>query len=359
MNLIFVTRKIDRGDFLTSFVFGWIAALAKNLDRLYVICQEKGDTAGLPGNVEVYSFGKDKGYGRLKQAYSLWRLAFRLGRKTDGFFVHMHPVYLITAWLPAKLLGKKIILWYMHKSVDFKLRVAHALADRILTASRESFRLPSSKVTIIGHGIDLQKFFPDSRLPSPDFRIISVGRVSPSKDYETLIKAIEILVNERGVKDLKVHIYGNAGLPEQQVYLDSLVEFMENAGLDDVIDFQAGVANEFVPGLINESDLFVNMSATGALDKAVLEAAACEKPVLTSNEAFEEPLKKISADLFFHRDHPEELAEKIMRIKAMSQSEREELGRRLRSWVAKDHNLQNLAKRIVTSYKPHYIKERL
>ena len=39
-------------------------------------------------------------------------------------------------------------------------------------------------------------------------------------------------------------------------------------------------------------DLFVNLSDTGSLDKAVLEAMACGLKILTSNEAFKSVLKE-------------------------------------------------------------------
>lgn len=372
MKLVFVTRKVDRGDPLTGFVFGWIAGLAKNLDYLYVICQEKGDTSGLPDNVEVHSFGKEKGYGKMKQGYRLLVLGFRLGNRADGFFVHMHPIYAIIAFLPAKIFGKKLVLWYTHKSVDLKLRVAHFLVDEILTASKDSFRLPSRKVKIVGHGIDLEKFYPlPHSLPTSGrevkagffplggggevggtkFRILSIGRISPVKDYETLIKAVEILVNKKNIKDLDVQIFGNVGLAKHQSYLESLVKFVENAELDDYIDFQAGVAYDYVPQILAEADLLVNLSETGSLDKNVLEAAACGRLVLTSNDAFVGPLQKISADLIFKRDQPVDLAEKIVKLKNLELEERQDLENRLRAWVEKEHNLDNLARRIVESFK--------
>ena len=352
MKLVFVTRKMDRNDPATSFIFSWIEKLASQVQTLYVVCQEKGETSALPGNVEVHSFGKDKGYGKVRQAYSLWLLAFRMAGKADGFFIHMHPIYAIMVWPVTILRGQKFVLWYTHKAVDLKLRAAVSLVDRVLTASPESFRLKSSKVKVIGHGIDLDKFKPmGGRNTDDKFRIVSIGRISPVKDYETLIKAVEILVNHKQIKDLKLEIYGDIVLPQHQAYLDSLVKFVENADLDDVIDFQAGVSHDHVPALINESDLFVNMSMTGSLDKAVLEAAACAKPVLTSNEAFEKPLNDISGDLFFERDNPKDLAEKILRMKNAAPGFRAELGQRLRSWVEKEHNLENLVKKIVGEFQ--------
>src|SRR3989338_76010 len=155
MNLVFVTRKIDRNDSRTGFVFDWLTKLAAKLDKLYVICQEKGDAAGLPSNIEIHSLGKEQGLGKLVQGFNLLSLSFSLGRKADGFFVHMMPVYAIVSGVASKLLGKKMIFWYVHKSVDWKLRLAEKFADEIFTASAESFRLKSDKVRIVGHGINI------------------------------------------------------------------------------------------------------------------------------------------------------------------------------------------------------------
>src|SRR3989338_711073 len=117
MKLIFITRKIDKNDSRAGFVFDWLNSLASKVDRLYVICQEKRDVSVLSGNVEVHSLGKEQGLGKIAQGFNLLSLSFSLGRKSDGFFVHMMPVYAIISGLSAKLLGKKMIFWYTHKSV--------------------------------------------------------------------------------------------------------------------------------------------------------------------------------------------------------------------------------------------------
>ncbi len=361
MGLVFITRKVDRGDSLTGFVFGWLNNLAARLEKLYVICQEKGDTSGLASNIEVYSFGKEKGYGKIRQACSLWLIAFRLAQKTDGFFVHMHPFYAIIAWLPAKIFGKKIILWYTHKAVDWKLKIAHALVDTVFTASKESFRMPSKKVKVVGHGIDIEKFTPTSSPPirlkrtggereGVKFQILSIGRISPVKDYETLVKAAQILYYEKQIKDFVVEIYGKIGLPEHQSYLDSLIEFIHNADLEGIVKFQGELNYEYADEAYQEADLFVNLSQTGSIDKTVLEAAACGIPVLTSNEAFAKPLGEISSLLFFQRDRPEELAVRIVQMKNLPVSEKHTLAKKLRDWVAREHDLNNLVKKIIEEF---------
>ncbi len=357
MKLIFITRKVDRGDALTGFVFGWIAALAQKLEHLYVICQEKGDASGLPENVSVHSFGKERGNGRFRQILQLSIINFQLFRKVGGVFVHMHPIYAIVAWLPAKLFRKKLILWYTHKSVDLKLRIAHFLADEVLTASKESFRLPSKKVNVVGHGIDLKKFQISNdkfqtkpQIPTSKFHILSIGRISPVKDYETLIQAARVLVKKQ-IRDFEVNIYGRIGLEEHQSYMDSLAKFVRNAELEDYVKFQGELDYEFVDEIYREADLFVNLSMTGSIDKNILEAAACEAVVLTSNEAFKEPLTKISGDLFFERNNPADLAEKIIKIKNWNTNQRAAVGQRLRSWVQEEHDLDKLAVRIVERFQ--------
>ena len=127
--------------------------------------------------------------------------------------------------------------------------------------------------------------------------------------------------------------------------------FVHNADLEDVIKFQGELSYEYNDEVQQEADLSVNLSQTGSIDKTVLEAAACGTLVLTSNEAFLEPLSKISPLFIFERDNPNDLAEKIKKIKSLSEDERLSLGKKLRGWVEKEHNLANFAKRIIEEFK--------
>ena len=355
MRLVFITRKVDRADTRTSFVFSWLEKLSQNLETLYVICQEKGDTSGLPDNVEVHSFGKDRGHGRFRQLFYLLFLIFKFSKNSKGIFAHMMPIYAVVAWLPAKLTGNKIVLWYTHKSVNLRLRIATALVDKVLTASKESFRLDSPKVNVVGHGIPIEKF--KSRNPKPKstnenlkFRIVSIGRISRVKDYESLIKAVQILVSQERIKDIQCDIYGDPALQEDFSYLQSLQEFVKNAELENVVSFKGGVEYTEVPEIYQSSDLFVNLSKTGSLDKTVLEAAVSGILVLTSNEAFRKPLEKISSLLFYDRNDPKELAHDILELKVLAEGDKEVLRKKLQDWVTRDHNLTKLVEKIITGF---------
>src|SRR5436853_218655 len=77
----------------------------------------------------------------------------------------------------ARLAGTPTALWYHHRHVDSKLRLATALVDRVLSPTPEGFQLPTGKLVITGHGIDVERFSPlsESRLAGP-LRVICPGR---------------------------------------------------------------------------------------------------------------------------------------------------------------------------------------
>ncbi len=355
MNLVFVTRIVDRQDTRSGFVFDWIEALADEVDRLYVICLEKGDVSGLPANVEVGSMGKEEGNSRLHKLTAYWGFLVDWLPQSKGVLVHMHPLYAIAAWPLTTIYGKKMGLWYTHKQVDGKLKLAHAMVDVVFTASTESFRLPSNKARVMGHGINMGRFSRTMYEERGDnvFRIVSLGRISLSKDYETMVLAMRELVKASEANQAisyRLDIYGDPALEQDEVYLDNLLEMTEGAGLDEVISFHPGVPYGEVPELYARGDLFINLSQTGSMDKTVLEAAASKTLVLTSNEAYYRPLLNISPMLVADNNEPKELAAKIKALKDLPQAERDTLIQRLYEWVKGEHDIKQLATRLVGEY---------
>lgn len=350
MRIIFVTRKVDFADPRTGFVHTWISRFAKEAEELIVICLEKGEPRGLPDNVKVFSMGKEKGYSRFKILTEYRKLLRELLPDSDGVFIHMHPIYAITAWPTVKKYHKKMVMWYTHKSVDLKLRIAEKLVDKIFTASKESFRLPSKKVQIIGHGIDSERF-QSSNLNHSNNRLAVVDRISPVKKIEVILEAMKILVNERK-SNIRLDIFGSL-VENQEKYrakLDSLVE--EYHLSSGSVGFSTAVDNkDLAREVYSATDMLVSASETGSIDKAMLEAAACECLVLTSNEACEQPLKKISPLLFFEKRNANDLADKIQKLLALPEEEKDRIRKELRAWVVREHNLDNLVKKIVGEFR--------
>ena len=336
MKLLIITQKIDENDDILGFFHRWVEEFAKHTEKVVVIAQFVGEYH-LPQNVRIFSLGKEKGYSKIQQLFNFYKLLFKILPKTDAVFVHMIPMWVVLGWPIFRIYRKKIYLWYVHKSVDLVLRLAEKMVEKIFTASAESCRLKSRKVIVTGHGIDIEKLKVKSEKLKVDekFKIISAGRIAGVKNYEVLIEAGEILKNKNF--KFEIRLAGQPMLEKDKVYFEELKKLVKEKNLEDKIIFVGAIPNKDIAEFYKEGNLFVNLSDTGSLDKAVLEAMASGLLVLTSNEAF----KNILPEKYFTDKNPQEIAEKII---FLSKSETDPA---LRDCVVKNHGLSNLINRII------------
>lgn len=346
MRILILTQKVDINDDVLGFFHGWIKEFAKQFEDIIVICLERGEH-GLPKNVKVLSLGKEKGKSKLKYLINFYKYIWRQRNNYDTVFVHMNQIYVILGGLFWKLWHKKISLWYAHGHVDWRLSLAKKIADVIFTSTQEGFRIKSRKVRIVGQGIDIEKFKPVPKKESRVFRIISVGRISRSKDYKTLIRAIE----ELNDNNLEVKIIGGPGLSEDEVYLKGLKELIKRKRLGQVLRFIGPKPNRDIIEFLQTADLFVNMSHTGSLDKAVLEAMACGLPILTCNEALGDVLGKYAENLMYPKKDFKALAKKIEFFAKLNNKNKKALSKDLRQIVVENHSLNSLIKKISSALK--------
>lgn len=355
MRILIVTQKIDERDSVLGFMHGWISEFAKNTEGVVAICLEKG-IVNLPQNARVFSLGKEKTrVSSFLYSIRFLKLIFQLRNEYDSVFVHMNPEYVVLGGSFWKLFGKKVTLWYAHKSTPWHLKLATYFTDIIFTSTKSGFRLESEKVKVVGQGIDTDKFkVAGSALKSKEekFQIVSVGRITPSKDYETLINA---LAKNKEVfwGKIIVDIYGPTSSNSDEQYLKNLKSKIDLAGLQNVVNFKGPLANNDLPEVLNKYDLFVNMGRTGSLDKAVPEAMAVGIPVLTCNEAFNDVLGPFKGNLMYPVGDSETLADRLKYVISMPFSERVELGRQLREIVVRDHSLRSFVNKIISSISEH------
>jgi len=291
----------------------------------------------LPPNVRTYSMGKDLGKSKLKQLFNFYHFILFRHKDYDAVFVHMNPIWVVLGGYIWRLFDKKIIFWYTTKGVTLKLRIATMWANVILTASPESFRLKSKKVIITGHGIDTELFRPSENLKVEDkkLKLLSVGRISPVKNYEVLVDAARILKDKN--INFKITMIGEPALESDNNYQEKLKSKIENLKLGENFGFIGKVGHKDLPRYYQQNDIFVHLSKTGSLDKTLLEAMSSGMRVLSSNDAARGFLHP---DFIFNEDNPAELANKIVKLKDMSTQEN------LRNYVVENHNLNKLIDKI-------------
>lgn len=345
MKLLMITRKVDRSDSLAGFSFRWIAALATLVRELQVICLEAGDLSGLPENCFVHPLRTSSSKNRWLEFIRFHAYARRLVPRVDGVFSHQNPEYgiLIAPW--CKLYRKKLLAWYTHKAVTLRLRLLNALCDLLVTASKESFRLPSKKLIVLHHGIDTDFFSFRPKPVSGSASLLSVSRISQTKNIHRMIELVEEL-KKRGIGNVKLVIVGSPALESDHVYLKRLHTMVAQKGLSSAIHFQGPVPYEETVRLYHDADLFLNFSATGSIDKAVLEAMSCGTLVLVTNEAFKELLPAIDANLF--ASSVKDLADQAQRL--LKNELRGAIAEREREYVSSHHNLSRLLHTIVSLY---------
>ncbi|KAI5916665.1 glycosyltransferase family 4 protein [Thauera sp. 2A1] len=206
----------------------------------------------------------------------------------------------LVAWLVARLTGRPVVI-YAHgeeltgwgkgnkyKAMCFALR--HA--DRVIANSdftRDTLvgmGVKPERIDLIHPGVDIERFRPG--LPFQDLRdslglgssaklILSVGRLSRRKGFDTVIRSLPSLVNS----GLDAH-YAIIGIGEDEAYLDTLAS---EVGVAERVHRLGHVPMQDLPRWYNACDVFVLANReiggdTEGFGIVFLEAAACGKAAI-------------------------------------------------------------------------------
>ena len=306
--LIFATQRLDPDDPVLAATVPMVRALAARVDELVVLCDSAVPDAA-PANARVHEFGAATQAQRGVKFTAA--LAGELRPKPIGVVAHMVPLYAVIAAPIVRPLRIPLVLWYTHWKAHAVVRAAERVCTAVASVDARSFPFPSSKVHALGHGIDVDEFT-CTDAPPPPLRALVLGRYSPAKGLETIL---------RGAALAGVHVEAHGSDETFEDYKRSLDP--QGAELD------GPVPRSEVPALFARSHVLINNMRAGAPDKVVYEAAASCLPVLASNPVFDGLLPP---ELRFDRDDPENLAQ---RLRGLDPRRRPEL----REAVVRDHSV--------------------
>jgi glycosyltransferase involved in cell wall biosynthesis len=310
--LVFCTQRLDPDDPVLAATVPMVRALAERVDELVVLC----DTARthVADNVRVHEFGAPT------QLQRGARFAAALARELggcDGVVAHMVPLYALLAAPLARPRGIPLVLWYTHWKGHAVVRAAEKVCTAVASVDARSFPLRSTKVRGIGHGIDVSEFA-CTEAPPPPLRALALGRYSPAKGLETILRA---------AREAGVHAEAHGSDEGFEEYRRALQREFPEAQLD------GPVARTRLPELFARSHVLVNNMRAGAPDKVVYEAAASCLPVLASNPVFDDLLPD---ELRFGRDDVSGLAAKLRSLDVRRRPE-------LRDAVVRGHSVEHWA----------------
>jgi glycosyltransferase involved in cell wall biosynthesis len=340
--LVFVTQQVDPGHPALAATVPMIRALAARVDEVVVLA-DRVVPGMLPENCRTLSFAARTRVGRgLRFELALLRELARRP-KPRAVLAHMCPIYAVLAAPLARPLGVRVLLWFTHWKPTRKATIAEKLSSAVVSVDRRSFPLESQKVTGIGHGIDLEEFScrRDGR-QADDFRAVVLGRYSAAKGLQTVLRAVQLAVDE-GL-DLRLEIFGPALNAPERAHRTELERLVGELGLERRVRLGHAVLRTEVPDVLARADVLINNMQAGAPDKVVYEAAASCVPVLASNPVFDDLLDD---SLRFDRDDPVDLATRLRALAGLPEEEREQLGRKLRERVAERHSVDHWAERVL------------
>ncbi len=193
----------------------------------------------------------------------------------DVIFAFDFSPKIIFASLKARLKGKKVVVFCIGKLSEdqkwFNRLLINIFANKINVLVKE-FKdkfVFKSKINYVPMGIDLQTFKPSSKSKKINNLILSVGLISPRKNYKQLIEIAKKLPN------LNFKIVGSIYDIEHYKYLKKIkpknVEFLGNISQRKLVE------------MYRKSKVLVHCSKYEMFSGVLLEALACGTPVIALN----------------------------------------------------------------------------
>ncbi len=333
MKLLLVTQRIDRGDPVLGFFHRWIEEFAGAAEHVVALGQAVG-THAFPANVQVASLGKERGTSRPAQVLAFWRTIIARRKQYDVVLVHMTPIWIVLGAPFFLLLRKRMYLWYEARGARWPLRIALLFVRYVFSASPSGMPLTSRKSIVTGHGIDTEAFSP-ADVPRDESAVITVGRITEAKRVPLILDAFAALPENSSLLLVGIPVTEDDRRLARE--LDALIAAKH---LGNRVRRES-LPHEEVIAALRRSGLFLHASAT-ALDKAVLEAMACECLVVSTSDALREVLPS--------RCHasPDSFADVATSLLSLSAEEKAALRHELRERVVRDHSLERLIVTLVS-----------
>ena len=186
-------------------------------------------------------------------------------------------------------LGSNKGLW--DKMIDYMIKKLYKKGDKIVAVSEGVAKdlkktLPGleDKITVIYNPVIDEEVFKKANEPINNEWlndkvipvIVAVGRISEQKDFSTLLKAFNLVLQKIDVRLLILGKYNK----DDKEYL-KLINLIDEFDIRDRIKFEGFVDNPFA--YLSRASLFVLSSKWEGLPGALIQALACGCPVVSTN----------------------------------------------------------------------------
>jgi glycosyltransferase involved in cell wall biosynthesis len=170
------------------------------------------------------------------------------------------------------------LIRHVLKKADAVIAVSQSLKDAMTQLG-----CPEDKITVIGNGVDSEKFKPLPKatvrqqlgLPRQARIVLAVGHLVELKGFQVLIEAVSRL--RARMPDILLVIVGEG------VFRSSLEQQVSRLGLEHSVRLVGAVPHETLSSWYSAADMFCLASSSEGSPNVVLEALACGLPVLSTD----------------------------------------------------------------------------
>ncbi len=268
----------------------WTDTLVERGHDILVVCQNEKQEGSVVLNpklrLHVLKYGGAKSY--ILNIAELRKLAHKF--KPDVINVHYMSGYGLMAELAGlrplvlNCYGSDIFVapkknnfnrWLV-KKILLRADAVAATSKAMANETKRIMGINNKDVTVTPFGVNVNLFKKDEHRIVNDRPIIGIIKyLKPEYNIPLLIKAFAITKEKAQIKPL-LHIYGSGPLK------DEFVALCKELGIYEDVSFFETIPNYEVPKALNTMDIFVNSSNVESFGVNIVEAMACELPVVAT-----------------------------------------------------------------------------
>ncbi|MBI4665138.1 MAG: glycosyltransferase [Nitrospinae bacterium] len=308
----------------------------------------------------------------------VWRLPSGMAKLVS--LIKREKPHILQTWLhhadffgmlAARMAGDTPVLWNLRcaelavedhpKSLFYILQLLarnSALPEAVIVNSRagllahEAIGYKPRRWEIIPNGFDVERFAPSDEKRRAARRQLGIGdktpviglvaRYHPMKDHATFLAAAGLVHKKRPDA---VFVMAGTGVDSSN---ETIMSQIRREGLNGSIHALGEVAD--VPGITAALDIATCSSYSEGFPNVIGEAMACEVPCVVTDAGDSSEILGDYGVVVPPRD-PSAMAEGILKLLAMSEVDRRELGRRARQKIVSNYSLEQITRRYQSLYE--------
>tara|TARA_B100000029_G_scaffold504608_1_gene583761 strand:+ start:52 stop:1158 length:1107 start_codon:yes stop_codon:yes gene_type:complete len=264
-------------------------------------------------------------------------------------FLSRFKPFIISVWgsdildFPYKNLLNRLLI----KKIISSANSVCSTSDAMIKSLKKEYNI--SDVHLIPFGVDTEQFFPSQNKQKP-FTVGTIKSIEKHNGIDCLIDAANIIVNQKNKNKIEFLIVGRGTL------LEYMKQKVVNLNLQNYIKFKGHVSIEESAAYHRKLSLFIAVSTRESFGVAVLEAAACGVPAITSDVGgLPEVNKHGHTGLVIKPNDPTKLADTIIQL-FEKDNYRKKLGLNARKWVEKKFTWDKCVYKMINIYNKVYEK---